>query len=687
MLLDEVIIESSGIKKYNPERLSSSLRLNTEPLESSQNIQIISSSMIKDQFSLNVNENITRNVSGSFREELHNGISADIYSRGGYMNAQRNGVDLRPLLKGPLGDDISIIESIEFIKGPSGFMNSLGDPAGTYNVVTKKPTGQNRSSYTVMYGSYDMVRAEADIEGVLDNEGRLSARLNMMGMYKEGFLQFDTNDRILIAPSFLYKLNNSTTITAQYVYQRMNYMMLSEAQISPYGFGSLPIDFSITDPSTRPYRGNEHNAFITLEKEFNKNWKFTAQVSDINCNSKGTIFWVYGPNEENIDILDRYLVYDAMKYNVFSAQAFINGSFNISGVKNNIIIGVDYNNKHNQTADTWETASNIYPLEISNPIYSQVINNNFLPNGDFNSENTIDDEINLTDSKLYYISGYIMDEINLFNERVKLNIGVRATRSKADFIQYGDKTKATNNVITPRAGINWLFTKSASIYALYDNTFIPQAGSAIDGTALKPLKGRSFEAGLKNEWFGKALSTTLSVYNIRRSNNIVNDPVTNDFYQTGENESKGFEADIRGTLFKGLNVVINYAYTDSKITKDDMNPEMVGKATPNRIRHIQNSWIDYSLPGKVLKGLSVSAGYQYLVGRTERFTSSDPQKMDDIFRIDAGISYSRRRYKINLMVNNLLDAKQYSTAWKRNDMYYWVQLAPLTYRCSITLNL
>ena len=97
--LNEVIIESNNDKKYRTDKLSGSLRIQQQLLETPQNIQLISAEILKDQFSLNVNESITRNVSGAFREELHNGISADIYMRGGYISAQRNGVDLRPLLK------------------------------------------------------------------------------------------------------------------------------------------------------------------------------------------------------------------------------------------------------------------------------------------------------------------------------------------------------------------------------------------------------------------------------------------------------------------------------------------------------------------------------------------------------------------------------------------------------------
>ncbi len=683
--LDELTIRNKYYKKYNISKISSDLRLQSALIETPQNIQIISAEVLKDQVVYNINESVTRNVSGTMREELHNGVSPDIYSRGGYINAQRNGVDLRPLVKGPLGDDAAIIENIEFIKGPSGFMNAISDPAGSYNIITKKPTGVKRNTFKMMYGSFNFIRAEADMDGTLNDKGTFQYRLNLMGMHTNGFMKFDNNERVLIAPSFKYLVSEKTSVTFEYIYQRLNYMMLSEAQISPYGYGTLPRDFTLTDPNIRPYKANDHNAYLTVEHAFNNNWNLTGRISNINNASSGNIFWVYGKNEADPDILNRYYVYDGMEYNVFSAQAYVQGRFKTGTIQHAVLGGIDFNHKRNNTVDTWETASTIYPLSISDPQYGHVVNNNGM-GGNFESENIITGENNLTGAVLYYTSAHLMDEISVTG-KLKLNAGFRVTQSNADFNQYGNKSKADDLVFTPRLGANYMITPSMSIYALYDNSFLPQAGIAHNGAALKPLTGKSYEAGMKKDWDDGAWNTTLSVFQIYRNRSIVRDPASNDIYQTGENRSEGVELDVRGRIAEGLNIIVNYAYTGSRITKDEKNPEMVGRPTPNRIRHIQNTWVNYTLPVPKVKGIAVSAGYQYLAGRAERFTSTNPEALKDIFRLDAGLAFTRKKYSINLIVNNILDSHLYSTAWNRNEMYYWVQMAPRNFRCALTLNL
>ncbi|UYW02308.1 hypothetical protein K5I29_05250 [Flavobacterium agricola] len=89
--LDEVVVQNKYYKKYNTRNISSALRLEAEMLAIPQNIQLISSEVLRDQAVFNVTEAVTRNVSGTFREELHNAISPDIFSRGAILMPNETG--------------------------------------------------------------------------------------------------------------------------------------------------------------------------------------------------------------------------------------------------------------------------------------------------------------------------------------------------------------------------------------------------------------------------------------------------------------------------------------------------------------------------------------------------------------------------------------------------------------------
>lgn len=686
--LEEISIFSKYYKRYKSSQLSDMLRLSTPLLNIPQNIQILNSEILRDQAVYNINESVTRNVSGTLREELHNGISPDIYSRGGYISAQRNGVDMRPLGKGPLSDDIAIIESIEFLKGPGNFMHAMSDPSGSYNIVTKKPTGQTRKTADILLGSFNMLRAALDLDGKLDQQNKLQYRVNVMGMGAKGFLKHDRNSRILLAPSLKYNFNSNSSLTGEYIYQHLNYLMLSEAQSSPYGYGTLPGDFSMTDPSIRPFVGKDHNAFLTYQNKFKKDWQLTAKVSYVNSSYDGTLFWVYGANPTNKDILDRNLVYDSNKYTIFSTQAYLNGAFKTGSISHKFIAGMDVNNKSSRSWDTWGTASAIYPLSISNPVYADVILNNGT-GGNFESENNSSAVANKIHRRLNYASVYAMDELALLDEKLRISLGLRLTSSDGKTNDYGQESQSRDWAVTPRLGLSYALSKSSSIYFLYDQTYLPQAGMSIEKKSLKPLKGTNYEVGVKKDWADGDWNTTLSLYTIDRNRLVTPDPISNLLYQTGKSQSKGVEFDLKGRIAKGLNVILNYAYTDSRITEDDLQPANIGKATPNRVKHIQNTWINYLLPFEKIKGFTASVGYQLLSGRTERFTATSPDNLKDIFRLDSGIGWSNEKYNINLLVNNVLNTKMYSTAWrnKGGDMYYWVQQAPVNARLSLRINL
>ena len=64
--------------------------------------------------------------------------------------------------------------------------------------------------------------------------------------------------------------------------------------------------------------------------------------------------------------------------------------------------------------------------------------------------------------------------------------------------------------------------------------------------------------------------------------------------QSGQQKVKGVEVDIRGEIFKNLDVVVNYAFTEAKITKDT-EPTLVGTQVAGTSRHIQNTWLNYKM--------------------------------------------------------------------------------------------
>ncbi|MDQ1090100.1 TonB-dependent receptor [Siphonobacter sp. SORGH_AS_1065] len=682
--LKEVTVTSKYYKPYHLSTVSSALRLQTPLIHLSQNIQEVSADVIYDQGSFNMTDGVARNVSGVIRQEVSNNLGPYMFMRGGQISTLRNGIDLTPIYRGPVPEDAAIIDRVEFMKGPSLFMNNIGDPAGTFNVVTKQPTGTPHYSATAMGGSWNFYRLAVDLDDVLDAKKKLQYRLNVMGMTSKSFVTYDFNRRLLVAPVLKYQFSDRTSLTAEYNYQQFGYALMSPIVMTPNGFATLPRDFTIHEPNLPPYHVRDQTAFLTFSHAFSKNWSVTARGALMQNDYEGIYMWVTGVNTANPNVLLRNPKYDLARTQVYSQQAFVNGKIKTAGLTQQILAGIDVNQKRFRadsyvTYDTYTDAAGkmqprYYPLNINAPEYHIEMPTYQTPGG-FSKGNT--------NQSIRYYSLYALDELTFLKDKLRLTLGGRFTSVETRNNVSAVITSSKDQVFTPRVGVNYSVLPSFSVYALLDQTLIPQAGLMSNGEAIRPLEGLNREIGLKKDWLEGRWNTTLSFYSIKRNNIVATDP-NNALYrlQVGKTHARGIELDVVGELAPGLNAVINYAYNDSKIDAD-VNPALVGARPPMYVKHVQNTWLNYQLPGRVLSAFSVSAGYQYQGGRGERYATAVVHSTPDFFRLDGGLGWHHKRLKANLLINNILNKNLIATPWFRNGLYYWVPQAPINARLSV----
>lgn len=80
--------------------------------------------------------------------------------------------------------------------------------------------------------------------------------------------------------------------------------------------------------------------------------------------------------------------------------------------------------------------------------------------------------------------------------------------------------------------------------------------------------------------------------------------------QVGEQRSRGIEFDVSGEILPGWNIIANYAFTDSTITKDNTLP--VGDELHNVAKHSASLWTTYEIQSGSLQGLSFGVGVFYV---------------------------------------------------------------------------
>ncbi|MXN91501.1 TonB-dependent siderophore receptor [Flavobacterium sp. Sd200] len=701
--LNEVVINGNK-NKYKTDKPSTTLRLDAPVLEIPQNIQIVSNQTLQDQQIISMSDGLIRNVSGAVRLEHWGDLYANITMRGSQIQAFRNGFNVVSSFWGPLTEDMSFVDHIEFVKGPAGFMISSGDPSGLYNVVTKKPTGQTKGEASMTLGSFDLFRTTLDLDGKLSEDGKLLYRLNVSAQNKGSHRPYEHNDRYVIAPVVSYQFDDRTKLTFEYNYQRANMTEVGSYYVYGPHYASLSRDFTLTQPGIPDTKINDHSFYAMFEHNIDDNWKVTAQASYFKYLQEGYSSWPTavgpGPVDVNWDgaadftlgngeIIRNVGVWDA-ESTMKLGQAFVNGKFQTGPVSHKILAGLDLGSKDymadwGQSHDL-DTPDN--PFNVFNPTYGAPVNGYPV----FDRSRPLAERAaaigGLMNSR--YSAGYLQDELGFFENKLRLTLAGRYTYvSQASW----GGAPISDKHITPRVGLSYTIDEHTSAYALYDQAFTPQGGVMSNGSAPKPLTGNNREIGVKRDWFDGKWSTTLSAYSILKKNETMSDPnnPTQFVIVFGERRAEGIEFDARGEIIPGLNLIANYAFTESTVTKVN-NPDLginVGDIVPGYAKHTANAWLTYAIQNGKLKGLGASAGFTFLGDRETDTWSPGAERLPDYFKLDGGLSYERGKVKFTANMFNILNkylysGSSYGTNLDGTSIYYWQSEPPRNVRLGIT---
>ncbi|MFZ1789114.1 MAG: TonB-dependent receptor [Saprospiraceae bacterium] len=642
--LQEVLVTANP-SKYVTDYPSVSLRLKTPLLEVPQNIQVVTAQTLKDQQIFDMSEGVTRNVSGAARSE-HWETYARIVMRGSRIAAFRNGMNVTETW-GPLTEDMSMVERIEIVKGPAGFMLASGEPSGFYNVVTKKPTGVNKGEVGMALGSFGTYRGNVDLDGKLSKDGKLLYRLNAMGQMKGTHRNYEYNNRVSIAPVIKYQIKEQTSLTAEYTYQGVKMSPIGSAYaFSAKGISDLPFDFTTLEPNLKPTTIKDQSLYVALSHSINSNWKITGQVAYLHFDQVGQSLWASGVVGDTLkrttsiwDILGQTRV----------GQFFVNGDVETGAIKHRILVGLDMGNK--DFYHDFNQGGIIGDLNLYNPVYGQT------PAASYP---VFDRSLDIRERGVHYnniySAFYAQDEIRLLSDKLRLTLAGRYTTTN-DIDPYSGTVDASK--FTPRVGLSYSIDKNTSVYAVYDEAFIPQAGGTFEGKKFDPIIGDNKEIGIKRDWMDGRWNASVTAYRITKNNVLTADP-NNQFFsiQLGQTQTQGLEFDVRGQLFSGLNVTMNYALTDAKVTKDT-DGSQVERQVPGTDKHIFNTWLNYRIQSGKAAGLGFSFGVQNSSGRTNWYgvynKEVDPT-MPNYTRFDGAISYQMEKFSIALNVNNLFNA-------------------------------
>lgn len=653
--LEEVIISGASMKRYNATTTANN-KLPAKLLDLPLTFRVIDRGLIEDKQAVEFRQ-IVKNMSGvtlttGNGDFMIRGFQNTGGGTGGsaqLMNGSRN------FFTGYTSDvNLTNVERVEILKGPSSVLFGANSPGGTFNVITKKPLAVNKYTFGAAFGSWGRYRIDADMSGALSKDKKLLYRFNTGYQNNPDYRDFIYNRSLLIAPSLRYQPSEKTTIDIEFVHNKVQRSTWYDWGVPTWNNDVLavPISYTSHEPTDGVQMSN-NMLMIQLQQQLTKTLHF---YSTFNGSSHVLTGQAHSPSFFNpipnpADSMVSRVFRDVQENNTASFFSnYLVWKPTVGKIKINLTTGIDYyQNKYYYDIKQAGAFDGVPAINIFKPVYRQKSTASYAPVGGFN-------EFSLTN----FVGVYAMGLIEL-SEKLKVMLSGRYDSYR--FRNYPTKTPNNTKPFLPNAGVSYQPLIGLSLYGSWNKGFLPQNTQTPDfGGPFDPEYSEQLEAGIKKEFLNGRYSVTAAYYVIHRKNVLVpKDPVNNPYgikEATGKALSKGAEIDFAGNVLPNLNINAGYAYNDSRITRSVYAVEIKRQAN-NAPYHSAHFWARYNFIQGSLKGFGLALGGNYVGERTTDGTLAYPsptlQQLPGYSTLDAGLFYRHQHILVSVNLDNIFD--------------------------------
>jgi iron complex outermembrane receptor protein len=566
------------------------------------------------------------------------------------------------------------LERIEVLKGPSSGLYGETSPGGLISMVSKRPTPYAQNQIELQTGSFGRAQGAFDFSGPLDKDKEFLYRFVGLARLSDTWIDYNTDDRLYLAPSFTWRPTNDTNFTVLASYTRDQVKGQPQQYVPAVGtllpspLGRIPYSRYLGEPNFDRTNGESAMIGYSFEHRFNNALQFRQNLRYAEVTSDVTSL----RNETGDPSLSGGIIQRSANRVLATSKSFtidnqLQADLRTGPLVHKVLAGVDYINAKSTAFYSASTSLDQnfnpigvwYPINAYAPVYGQVSPNPYLyPTFDQASEQS-------------QVGVYLQDEVKL--DRFTMTLTGRHDQWQADTVNNlppGGTTHQDFGAWTGRAGLSYLFDNGLAPYVSYSTSFQPLVGlQRANGTGevFKPTTGEGKEIGVKFQPPGTKALFTLAAFDIKQQNVLTADP-GNPFLsvQTGEVTVKGFEMDMKASLSNEIDIVGGYTHLEPVVTSS--NTGNVGKDVVNVPREYASLWAFYTFRSGPVGGLGLGAGVRYI---GESF--ADPMNtlaIPSYGLMDAAISYDFSYYRrdlkgLKLQVNatNLFDKYYVSTCF------------------------
>ena len=568
---------------------ASSTRLGLTVGETPASVDVVTKQTIQDQ-GYRTSGEIGKGAVGVLDLDA-SGAPANFSMRGftfGAVNVLYNGISIGVSSDTTRVMDLSYLDQVEFLKGPSALMSGIMAVGGSVNYVNKQPTsGPIQNELDLSADTLGTLRSHYGSGGSTGIEG-LDYRFDVVGSQIGSFIDGDYRDLAAFATQFNYHVNPTLTVFGAVEYK-------SDSGYAYWGTPLVPTSFAGPYAINGVVSGNMVNTFsgstigpVTIDSR-----TLTTNYNVANNSTGAQELWLRSGFEwtplKNVTVKDQVYYYQAARHWIDSeTYAFDDGSVFAENTIDRDRFFVTHN-QHvvgNNLDFLWDTR--VFGTDNRLAAQLQVSGNwiTFTEEGnpnDYPYDNVavIDPVQGLYGPMFPDIRNKELDDVALaFEDRLKITpqfaliggIRVDDYTLKSNGVDYDGTIPTVEpflqvwKPVSYRAALTYEPIPNLMFYGMYATSYDPAAADVFSVNSSVPLaltSAATYEAGVKQLFWDNMAEWTFAAYNITRNNVYV--PITDTTYAlAGEIATKGIEVAGAVRPLANLKLWANLALTQAR---------------------------------------------------------------------------------------------------------------------------
>lgn len=602
--------------------------------ETAQSISVVTQQYIQEKQIQSIAEAV-QNVAGVNAAPYGRRGWDDYIIRGQISSSQTymDGLRLQTSTNVLRSEDIAGIQSVEVVKGPTSVGYGLALPGGLVNLTTKRPEDKTFINASLSYGSYARKEAVLDAN-YAPNENSKKGAVRIVAKASD---QNDPTDYVYfknqyVAGSYNFDLNDQNDLSIIASYQQRNYI---RNQGIPTNYQGYNKKIFIGEPD-RGYDVDAYRFGSNYTHYFNNNWKFNQNFAV----SRGTSWSnsVFSSAGASFPLVKRQINFQNKQDNNITLDQNIQANFNFGPVTYDAMLGMDMMRERSDYRRSDTVINN--NLNVNNLVYG------------ITSLGKTTNNWNLTYNQ--YTGLYVKNNFKLYDHWL-INLSARQdwTQVKVYNFLKNSTTKNSDNAFTGSASLMYQINDHFAPYTTYSTSFMPVDDIGSQGQILKPEEGKQIETGIKLQGLDGRLQGYLAYYDLVRKNVTETDPNAGYAIQTGEQTTKGFEAELAAAITPQWNISTGYSYIPTAKITDSVTRSEIGK----RINHVPKTATSLSTQyyfDQDKSGWNIGAGVRYQGNASaQRSTYFVYIPSYTLFDVNAG--YEAKHWGASLSIKNLFD--------------------------------